>query len=52
MTKVYPFNTPHNFYCEVSLEEIKYLLLNALQQEYYTERSIVSRYMTKVSKEN
>ena len=27
-------------------------MLNALQREYYNERSIVSSYMTKVSKEN
>jgi len=52
MTKVYAYKTTYNFLFISFREEIKDLLLNVLQQEYYKERSIVSRYMTKVSKEN
>jgi hypothetical protein len=52
MTKVYSYKTTCNFLLKGFRGEIKYLLLNALQQKNYNERSIVSRYMTKVSKEN
>ena len=52
MTKVYPCKATINFLLKSFPKEIKYLLLNALQQKNYNERSIVSRYMTKVYKEN
>ena len=52
MTKVYPYKGFRNLQFKNLREEIKYLLLNVLQRGYYNERSIVSRYMTKVSKEN